>query len=318
MINLQQEIKSIVQNQDFIVLPGIGAFLTEYSKPFFNSDGNIVPPKKKIEFNQLIDRDIDNKLFSMLSEKSNKSFDSIHTEYNQFLNKFRSEIVLNHKFHWEGLGTFYKNENQNLVFYVEEGLEIIQYSSIEKESEAAEVLTVDSNEIEYEEHVKSKSTSIFKILLYAIPLFLIISALAYTIFLKPVNEKSEKKNMVEEIDSLVSIPNERIVIPRDSIIDSITQKRRIVSTIKKQESPIINSTNQSKAKSHIVGIGMFKVKQNVDNLAARLAENGIPARVRRSGTNYKLFVTASSPEQAKEFIQKIEQLTGEKAVYENK
>ena len=71
MFNIQREIVNIVLEQDFVVLPGIGAFLTEYSKPFFDKDGEIVLPEKKIAFNHLIDRDLDNKLLGLISLKVN-------------------------------------------------------------------------------------------------------------------------------------------------------------------------------------------------------------------------------------------------------
>ena len=96
-----------------------------------------------------------------------------------------------------------------------------------------------------------------------------------------------------------------------------SSKKDVNKSEKNKNSERKEEIRDSSRKSHIVGIGIFKVKENVDNLAAYLAENGIPARVRRSGGKYRLFVTASSEEQANEFVRKIEQLTGEKAVYEN-
>ena len=320
MINIQKEIQSIVQDQDFIVLPGIGAFSTEYTKPYFDKEERIVPPLKKLKFNQLIDRDVDNKLFSILVKKNNISVDIIKTEYNQFLKKFRFEIVTNQKFNLDLLGTFYKNESQELIFYAEENNKYTYSVFTESKAEPIvnfrEEINNEVSEIEYEENIKSKSRNTLKLLLYSIPLFIIISALAYTIFIKPTREKSDKKNMVEEIDSLTILQKEILDLPK-TMSEKNSSKSKDENKSKKKNDTSVDSSGSTKSNSHIVGIGMFKVKENVDNLAARLAENGIPARVRRSGTKYKLFVTASSPEQAQEFMQKIEQLTGEKAVYEN-
>lgn len=326
MLNIQREIENIVFEQDFVVLPGIGAFLTEYTKPYFDKKGDIILPEKKFIFNQLIDRDLDEKLFHLISKKTNLPKELIASEYNDFINKFRSAIVLNHKFDWESVGIFFKNDNQELVFYPESQTKssFQTKETPEKHLVATEIIKSDDlhaaleHEIEeIDDEVESptkKSKGYFKIILYTIPLLLITTTLAYTIFIKPLKNKSEKKNMVEEIDSLVNLQNEVLNVSNSN------KEEKKEKSIKKSQG---NSTdknevsNDSTAKSHIVGIGIFKVKENVDNLAAYLAENGIPARVRRYGSKYKLFVTANSEEQANEFVQKIEQLTGEKAVYEN-
>lgn len=325
MFNIQQEIVNIVLEQDFVVLPGIGAFLTEYSKPYFDKNGEIVLPEKKIEFNHLIDRDVDNKLLGLISLKVNLPKELLKTDYNEFLNKFRSSIVLQQKYEIENLGLFFKNENHELVFYPEKSKQSQKVDSTKSEevfikavkpisAKPVEVFEDDNEESEIASNPK-RTKSYFKVLLYLVPVFLITTTLAYTIFIKPLNNKSEKKNMVEEIDSLSDLQNE---VLNDSNLQVDDVEKRNSDTKNERKATIKNeSTRDSSDKSHIVGIGIFKVKENVDNLAAYLAENGIPARVRKYGDKYKLFVTANSEEQANDFVQKIEQLTGEKAVYEN-
>lgn len=325
MFNIQQEIVNIVLEQDFVVLPGIGAFLTEYSKPYFDKNGEIILPEKRIEFNHLIDRDLDNKLLSLISLKVNLPKELLRTDYNEFLNKFRSSIVLQQKYEIENLGLFFKNENHELIFYPEKSKPNLKvdYNKPEEvfinkvkpiSTKPVDVFDDDNQESEIDSNSKRTKTY-FKVLLYLVPVFLITSTLAYTIFIKPLKNKSEKKNMVEEIDSLADLQNE---VLNDSNLQLDDVEKRNSNTKNEPKTTNRNqSSRDSSSKSHIVGIGIFKVKENVDNLAAYLAENGIPARVRKSGDRYKLFVTANSEEQAKDFVQKIEQLTGEKAVYEN-
>ncbi len=326
MFNIQQEIVNIVQEQDFVVLPGIGAFLTVYSKPYFDKEGEIVPPEKKIEFNHLIDRDLDNKLLGLLSLKVNLPKELLKTDYNEFLKKFRSSIVLHQKYEIENLGLFFKNENHELEFYPQKSItrinkeqnkpEEVFFDGEKPSSVKSTIILEDDDDFESEVVTSPKRTkSYLKVLLYLFPLFLITTTLAYTIFIKPLKNKSEKKNMVEEIDSLSVLQNE-VLNDSNSKIDDL-EKRNSEKVFDSKTSIKAQSTGDSSSNRHIVGIGIFKVKENVDNLAAYLAENGIPARVRKSGNRYKLFVTANSKEQANDFVQKIEQLTGEKAVYEN-
>jgi hypothetical protein len=322
MLNIQQEIVNIVLEQDFIVLPGIGAFLTEYSKPYFDKDGEIVLPEKKIEFNHLIDRDLDNKLLGLISLKVNLPKELLKTDYNEFLNKFRSDIVLYQKFEIENLGLFFKNENHELEFYQEKSKQSQKVESTKSEEvfiKAVKPISAKPVEVLENEDEDSanptRTKSYLKVLLYLVPVFLITTTLAYTIFIKPLKNKSEKKNMVEEIDSLTELQSE-VFNDSNLQVDKVEMRNSDNSSERKASIKNQNSKDSS-SNSHIVGIGIFKVKENVDNLAAYLAENGIPARVRKSGDRYKLFVMANSEEQAIDFVRKIEQLTGEKAVYEN-
>jgi cell division septation protein DedD len=319
MLNIQQEIQALVHEHDFLVLPSIGAFISEYSKPYFDNEGSIVLPEKTISFNHLIDRDVENKLFHIISRNKNISVENVQSEYYSFLVKFRSEIVLNQKFTWEDLGTFYKNDKQELVFYPQKKPKYIpEPAAIEKTEvlqHAVEKIHTDEPESK-SEFIKRGRSNYVKALLYAIPLILISTTLAYTIFIKPSKNKSEKKNLVEEIDSLSNVeePQTSETPKREARVETKSNENK---SNRKEEDNKEDNSNKTSGKNHIVGIGIFKVKDNVDNLAAYLAENGIPAKVRKSGNRYRLFVTASSPEQANEFVQKIEQLTGEKAVYEN-
>ncbi|MCP9748364.1 SPOR domain-containing protein [Lacihabitans sp. CS3-21] len=320
MFNIQREIVNIVLEQDFVVLPGIGAFLTEYSKPFFDKDGEIVLPEKKIAFNHLIDRDLDNKLLGLISLKVNLPKELLKTDYNEFLNKFRSDIVLYQKFEIENLGLFFKNENHELEFYQEKSKQSQKVDSTKSEEVFIKAIKpISAKPVEVLENEDSanptRTKSYLKVLLYLVPVFLITSTLAYTIFIKPLKNKSEKKNMVEEIDSLTELQSE-VFNDSNLQVDKV-EKRNSENSSERKASIKNQSPRDSSSNSHIVGIGIFKVKENVDNLAAYLAENGIPARVRKSGDRYKLFVMANSEEQAIEFVRKIEQLTGEKAVYEN-
>ena len=80
MFSIQKEIEKIVFDQDFVVLPGIGGFISEYTKPYFDSKGEIVLPVKQITFNSLIDKDLDQKLISLLQKNLKIPADFISSE----------------------------------------------------------------------------------------------------------------------------------------------------------------------------------------------------------------------------------------------
>ena len=332
MFSIQNEIEKIIQDQDFIVLPGIGGFISEYSKPYFDTNGEIVLPQKKITFNSLIDKDIDQKLFQILHKDLRIPTEFISSEYNSFLNSFRSEIVLNKKFNWERLGLFYKSPSGEIDFYPEQLNEIPTsgnnppiFENIEETDNIVENPLSEEIENEFEQ---AKKWNIQKKLLYLIPIFLLSSGLAYTIFYKPSQNKLVKKSMVEEIDSLsmaVDNLNKENTITENNEIGkkepNIEGKEKDNSknetqTSASSSSKKIEEPENKSGKQHIVSIGVFKNKENADNLASYLAENGFPVRVRTKNGKIKMYIVANSETQALEFVSKLEQLTGEKPVYD--
>lgn len=124
------------------------------------------------------------------------------------------------------------------------------------------------------------------------------------------------QTLVEEIDSLDKAEKN---IPEINNQDTNIRKPLASKNIVTEKSSSISSSNkdiENTKSNYTINIGIFKVRENVDNLATYLAENGIPAKVRPSGGKYKVYVSAESEEQAKEFVDKIEQLTGERPVYQ--
>ncbi|MCP9768198.1 SPOR domain-containing protein [Lacihabitans sp. LS3-19] len=317
MFNIQKEIEQVIQNQDFIVLPNIGAFISEYSKPYFDGNQEIVLPIKKLEFNEVIDKDLDGKLIELIRQNSKLPEDLIKSEYTDFLKKFRAEIVLNKKFNWDGIGIFYRDEENKIVFFPETIEQKIEIGKLTEEPKKLFQIQerVSFHDIEEQEELEifEKKRTYSKIFLYLIPLFLLSSILAYSIFIKPSQKKSEKKNMVEEIDSLANL---QVKVLNDT---SLSSQKLVISQEKKNEKLIEDKKTQKikDNKSYVVSIGVFSKKENVDNLASYLAENGFPARVRPLGKKYKVYVVASSEAQALEYVDKIEQLTELKPVYEN-
>jgi hypothetical protein len=317
MFNIQKEIEQIIKNQDFIVLPNIGAFISEYSKPYFDENEEIVPPIKQFEFNEIIDKDLDEKLFGLIHQNSKLSFDEIKTEYRNFIKNFRSEIVLNKKYLLQGIGVLYKNEDNKIAFFPEnspQNIESKEYIEEQKMffeldntlifNESEEEDEVEEQD-EMEEEIGENKRNFTKFFLYIFPLVVLSAALTYSIFIKPTEKKSEKKNIVEKLDTLAKF---KVKTLKDS-----------VESIQKLEVPIENkSLNKIESKKDfIVSIGVFSKKENVDNLASYLAENGFPTRVRPIGKKYKLYVVASSESQALDYIEKIEKLTDVKPVYQN-
>lgn len=329
-MNVNKEILNLINTQDFIVLPGIGAFISEYSKPYFNEDGEVILPVKSTTFENVILKDPENKLIKLLSDRLNIPESYALIQYQDFLKDFRKEILLKNKYDWEELGLFFKNDKGLLDFYIEKVTPKINASFVEPQSSPKiaqdvfkpepkpekVIVPIIKETDNIEENHSTKKFSLSKALIFVVPILLLTYGLAYTIF-KDKKEKAPSSTLIQQIDSLEKV-NDSISIP--AVAEPIT-KRNSTSNLVEEKSTRVSSSSENdnsidREENHIISIGIFKVRENVDNLATYLAENGIPAKVRPYGKRYKVFVSATSESQALEIVDKIEQLTGERPVYE--
>ena len=248
------------------------------------------------------------------------------------------EIEEHNKYSWKNVGIFFKNSDGNLDFYKEkdEGnnsefnliiSEIETYEKIQEKSNSDSIfkksesnyellktkIEIDNNRIV---HLNFK-----KIILYALPIVMLFSGLLYIVFLKKDEPRIIKKGVFAGIDSEDTITDLSFIKePIKKAEETFENKEKNESSKKKsiENSEIEDSSqiNFEKSENIIISIGIFINKENVDNLTSYLAENGIPVKFRKEKKYYRVFLNANSRAQAIEFSDKIEQLTGEKPVFE--
>ncbi len=338
MLNLKKEIGEIINEHDFIVLPGIGAFISDYTLPYFDLNNNIVESIKTIKFNSILSKDVDNKLINLLSIKKGVPINILNIDYQEFKKYLFLEIEEHNKYSWKNVGIFFKNSDGNLDFYKEkdEGnnsefnliiSEIETYEKIQEKSNSDSIfkksesnyellktkIEIDNNRIV---HLNFK-----KIILYALPIVMLFSGLLYIVFLKKDEPRIIKKGVFAGIDSEDTITDLSFIKePIKKAEETFENKEKNESSKKKsiENSEIEDSSqiNFEKSENIIISIGIFINKENVDNLTSYLAENGIPVKFRKEKKYYRVFLNANSRAQAIEFSDKIEQLTGEKPVFE--
>ncbi len=338
MLNLKNEIGKIINEHDFIVLPGIGAFISEYTQPYFDLNNHIVESIKTLKFNSLLSKDVDNKLINLLSIKLGIPFNILHIDYQEFKNYLLLEIEDHNKYSWKNVGIFYKNTDGKLDFYREkientdsdlnliisetQPKEIIQENSntdsiIKNSDSNSELLNVKmENEIN-----KIVPFNFKKKILYALPILMLFSGLLYIVFFKKDEPQLIKKGVftgIDQVDTITDISFEKDPILKSEETTDIKDKNESSKNVLSKNSQVKDSSQIENEKSEniLISIGIFMNKENVDNLTSYLAENGIPVKFRREKKYYRVFVNANSKAQAIEYSDKIEQLTGEKPVFE--
>ncbi len=340
-MNTKQEIVKIINSYDFIIIPGLGAFQGMYSKPYFNAVGDIVPAQRKLQFEPIIKKDIDNKLFQLLVERIDIPKNLILIEYSDFIDKLNLELNNTGKYDFEGLGSFFKLSDGTISFYGEQSEEkkskaiisepIINeiiparlpepiLNLVEKTVPAPIFEEVESdNHKSKQEFIKSmETTKPFKVLLYMIPFFLLLAGLSYAVFFKS-NEKTEQKpSMMAEIDSLSKLQDELNMEPvykadppiQESTYSVDRSTPEISSPIVEEKvAPVPNNEEiKDRSRGKIIPIGVFSSRETADNVVSKFAENGVPARTKAYKGKFKVFVVSYSDSQSDEFKQKIQDL----------
>ncbi len=302
-MNIQSEIRDYINSHDFVMLPGIGAFLAEYSKPYFDTNGNIIPPERKIRFNPHIRNDSDVEILQVFRQRLNISNEEVQNLYFDFLEKLDKTVASNGRFLWDGLGILFKDSSENILQFVS-----TQSYKTEKSVEDNTYVTpvvipqkesfLESSEYDDEPYVyeKKSDSGIVKYLFFALPLALLAGALVYTVFFKPSADSSVKYDNAAEV-----------------VQDDFENELVEIDTLLNDPAPVIE---QKPVKEHIVGIGIYKNNKDADKIATFLAEEGYPSRVRPYGSLYKVYLVANSDSQALAYVKEVEQLIGDKPVYE--
>ena len=311
-----------------------------YSKPYFNAVGDIVPANRKLEFEPLINKDIENKLFGLLVDRINIPKPLILVEYTDFIDKLNHELQNTGKFDFEGLGSFFKLSDGSISFYPEQieekktfipriEPELPKVSEIKLPEPLLEISenktniptfeeNINDNHNSKEEFIKSmETTKPFKVLLYMIPFFLLLAGLSYAVFFKPNEKKETKPSMMAEIDSLSKLQDELDMEPVYKADPPIQESTYSVdrnpeintepTAVDKENTPK-QSEVKDRSKGKIIPIGVFSSRETADNVVSKFAENGVPARTKAYKGKFKVFVVSYSDTQTEELTQKIQEL----------
>lgn len=336
-MNIKQEITDIILKHDFVIVPGVGAFLSSYSKPHFNQFGNIVESVRTLEFEPYIKKDFENKLFNLLSHRINIPHNYLLIEYSDFLEKIYKEIGSTGKYDWDGLGSFFMNAHKELEYYPEsqKSKEITfevpkaTASSVQEsffssapisekiETETTPILEPESVKITKELSNEKKTERIVKapeVMLYTIPIILLLGCLIYAMSVN-TSKKAEKPNLMAEVDSLYKI-QETYALDADSITNNSPNIENLqLNTVTKDNNNAVETFKTDPKNNYpggkIIKIGAYRNRENSDMMANYLAENGLPIKVRLNDGIYRIFVVSYSEEQTESFTQKIQDLTNE-------
>ncbi|GAB4201018.1 MAG: SPOR domain-containing protein [Bacteroidia bacterium] len=107
---------TLIETQDFIVIPNFGALVMQHEPAELSSAQNIIfPPRKKVLFNPLLKHN-DGLLISELQKELGIEYTLAETLLNQFVNGLNVLLDTKRRADIEGIGFFYKDTYGNVLF----------------------------------------------------------------------------------------------------------------------------------------------------------------------------------------------------------
>ncbi|MFT5886523.1 MAG: hypothetical protein ACI9IP_002991 [Arcticibacterium sp.] len=330
MIDFDKHLKELLYEEDFLIIPGIGAFIAVFTSASLSESGDLISPHKTFEFNGLLTSDDSHKFLNYLFKKENLEKEVVEKLLKEYLYKFKSQVNPNNPAilgnilsakktgagHLEGKFTstedFYtKPEFQNTftsaVSNTVPTYETLQQNVEEIGPEAkSEAYNEYTAELENEDYEDQEDKPWIRYMLYLLPLFFIFGALYYVMLYKPF----QKEAVVTQVEETVG--NNDLFIETDTLTEDSTyvdaevvDKNAVIQEIKKD----------LKKGKYQVSAGLFKNRSNAEKLVSRMKASGFEAEIKVVSGMRRVIVAVNSIDEAEAMSNRIEQFTGDKSVY---
>ena len=116
MTTVQNHIKELLFEQDCVIIPDFGGFVTNFDCAKINpSNRYIAPPQKWLAFNALLKND-DGLLSNYIAKEDNISLSQANLKVRNFVDDTKRYLRYDKIYSIDGLGTFSKNEEEKIQF----------------------------------------------------------------------------------------------------------------------------------------------------------------------------------------------------------
>ena len=116
MTTVQNHIKELLFEQDCVVIPDFGGFVTNFDCAKINSNNRfIAPPQKWLAFNSLLKND-DGLLSNYIAKEENISISQANLKVRTFVEDTNRYLRFDKTYSIDGLGTFIQNEEEKIQF----------------------------------------------------------------------------------------------------------------------------------------------------------------------------------------------------------
>lgn len=209
---VSEYIRTLLYEHDYVTVPNFGAFIANYMPSSFNDiSGSLMPPQKRIAFNEILKQD-DGLLATYISRRESVTIDEAKRTIQSFVSEIKISLANEKLFHFDRIGDFSLNEENNLVFDPDRrnnffsesfGFDSLFPRKVEKQSYTLSQ-TFDADDDEMIVHNDSFSTtgtnSKWTYVLYSLPVLLLSSGLLIVLFSNPKSGDSPARSSFNPLD----------------------------------------------------------------------------------------------------------------------
>jgi hypothetical protein len=348
MKNVSDYIRMLLYEHDYVTIPNLGAFIANYLPSTINDiSGSLMPPQKRIAFNEVLRQD-DGLLATFIARREAISLDESKRKIQTFVTDVKDILALHHEYVFDKIGVFTINQEKGLIFEPDRKnnfySESFGFDSIFPQKEK----TISGNKVHeniskvYLDETfetlldKSQRKSSFTYVLYGLPLIFLVGGLFYIIFSNtPANKSSlssvipldflnttEKITKVRPEPQPLKVDKSEVIKPDFSKSTEKTDSKNVVilptKSVNESVKPKIEAITTVDNR-YMVICGLFKNKENVDNLIAQLQKNGYSPKVVPYNNLLKVIAAeVKDLDTATQISVKLKTITGEKGVIQKK
>lgn len=303
-MDIAAHIGELVKEQECVIIPGLGAFLTNYHAADINAQQHLIhPPSRKLVFNAQL-KSNDGLLAHYLSERLDLSYKTTLLLLEVFSNYCQRDLAEGKQISFGTLGILDRNNHQKLEFYPNTtvnynedsfGLNSIAARQIHRTPDFSLQAPIQKTELKIAstKTVSINRSAIRKIAAVLLPLALFVSVLYYLPNIVK-NENIQQSSIFSFLDSLRStfFLDEKVNLTNEnssqSTIDSIEPE---IEQLEETSAEIIEESNTDfeiivkediektlQGNYHII-CGSFLEKDRAESLVTQLKNQGFAAGI---------------------------------------
>ena len=312
-------IRTLLYEHDYVAVPNFGAFIANYMPSSLNDiSGSLMPPQKKIAFNEILKHD-DGLLATYISRRESVTIDEAKRTIQSFVSEIKGSLASRRSFHFDRIGNFSLNEENNLVFDPDRrnnffsesfGFDSIFPRTVDKPNYTlSQTFDIEDDlTIEEESYTSTGSQSKWKYVLYAVPILLVSTGLFFVMLSRTEKTDSPAKSSFNPLDYIpkrtvvaekpkaiaeIDTTSQQIITPEANtgwdaaetqpaaapVTNAVVETKAIEKSVEVAKVPETLPTINTTAKRYLIVSGIFKNKENVKRLSAGLVKNGFSPRI---------------------------------------
>lgn len=262
-MEVNQYISELLYGQDCVIIPELGAFVSEYKPAFFNDSGEVLfPPSKEISFNPKL-KNNDGLLMNAISANERISLTDALKKIGEFRDNIQYRLEKGETVEIEGLGSLKINDTNQMVFESESDRNfLLDAFGLNPASLKAPEAKPAAVMVKPAEKPDKRS--------WAWLFFLLIPAAAIAVFIYLYFSNREPNNQIRQPVEETA-PGQHI----EQVTSAIDSTGMAVDTIKKEVEPpaVTVQTNTPGEKYYLIG-GSFMAKENADKYFSKVEKSG--------------------------------------------